>query len=524
LGVRQIDLASSEDALLEVALQGATNTPHRVKVLVNDEEVGEVVFEGQSKGLLQVEVPQALLHEGDNLVSLVPQGGEMDISLVDTIRLTYWHTYTADDNGLRLRARGGSEVSIDGFSQSDIRVFDITDSNEVIEVIGRVAFQKESYAVSLRVPGHGERTLLALSEDRVKSPVEIVSDHPSAWHQEKGGYGLLIISHREFFSSLQPLIRLRESQGYRVALIDVEDIYDEFSFGNKSPYALRDFLSLAKKQWSKPPRFVLLVGDASFDPRNYLGSGDLDFVPTKLIDTAYLETASDDWFVDLNSDGLPEMAIGRLPVQTAKEAATVVSKIVGYERSSKKREAILVSDINDGFNFEGASEEIGGLLPSSLMVRKIYRGQFSSNDQVRGVLLGSIKEGALLVNFIGHGSIEEWRGIFTSEDAENLLNKGLPFFVNMTCLNGYFQDPYSETMAESLLKAQSGGAVAIWASSGLTEPDQQAVMNKELIKLLFGRESLTLGEATARAKGSVSDQDIRKTWILFGDPTTRLRP
>jgi hypothetical protein len=78
-------------------------------------------------------------------------------------------------------------------------------------------------------------------------------------------------------------------------------------------------------------------------------------------------------------------------------------------------------------------------------------------------------------------------------------------------------------MAEALLKAKGGGAVAVWASSGLTEPDKQAVMNKELIRLLFGKESLTLGEATAQAKASVSDQDIRKTWILFGDPTTRLR-
>jgi len=134
----------------------------------------------------------------------------------------------------------------------------------------------------------------------------------------------------------------------------------------------------------------------------------------------------------------------------------------------------------------------------------------------------------LLVNFIGHGSVESWRGsLLTLEDSERLINGfKLPFFVNMTCLNGFFQNPYGETLAEALMKAPGGGAIAIWTSSGLTEPENQAVMNKELIKLLFntnGGQSLTLGEATARAKASVSDQDIRKTWILFGDPTTRLK-
>jgi hypothetical protein len=72
--------------------------------------------------------------------------------------------------------------------------------------------------------------------------------------------------------ALEPLRQLRESQGLRVALIDIEDLYDEFSFGNKSPRAIKDFLASAKARWSRAPRFVLLVGDASFDPRNYLGS------------------------------------------------------------------------------------------------------------------------------------------------------------------------------------------------------------------------------------------------------------
>jgi hypothetical protein len=129
-----------------------------------------------------------------------------------------------------------------------------------------------------------------------------------------------------------------------------------------------------------------------------------------------------------------------------------------------------------------------------------------------------------LVNFMGHGSLEIWRGLLSSDDVEMLVNgMRLPFFVSMTCLNGFFQAPYSETLGEALIKAPQGGAVAVWTSSGLTEPMGQVAMNKELIRLLFGNHSITLGEATAKAKFSAGDEDVRKTWILFGDPATRLK-
>ena len=95
-------------------------------------------------------------------------------------------------------------------------------------------------------------------------------------------------------------------------LVDLADVYDERGFGDKSADAVRDFIQAARATWRVPPRFVLLVGDATFDPRNFLGLGDFDFAPTRLIDTATMETASDDWFVDADLDGVPELAIGRM--------------------------------------------------------------------------------------------------------------------------------------------------------------------------------------------------------------------
>jgi hypothetical protein len=100
----------------------------------------------------------------------------------------------------------------------------------------------------------------------------------------------------------------------------------------------------------------------------------------------------------------------------------------------------------------------------------------------------------------------------------------LSFFVDMTCLNGMFHDVYTESLAEALLKAGQGGAIAVWASSGLTGLEGQVVMNQELMRLLFSQEKLTLGEAAMRAKRVATDPDVRKTWILFGDPTTKLKP
>jgi len=102
--------------------------------------------------------------------------------------------------------------------------------------------------------------------------------------------------------------------------------------------------------------------------------------------------------------------------------------------------------------------------------------------------------------------------------------------VMMTCLNGYFQNANADSLAEALLKAERGGAVAAWASSGMTFPQAQAEMNRALYRELFapghqdGKGSeRRIGEAIQKAKRATGDRDVRQTWILLGDPTLRLR-
>ena len=143
---------------------------------------------------------------------------------------------------------------------------------------------------------------------------------------------------------------------------------------------------------------------------------------------------------------------------------------------------------------------------------------------MRQKLRAAIRRGQKIVNYTGHGSINQWRGnLLSSADAREMTNTVLPVFVMMTCLNGYFQDPAVDSLAESLVKAERGGAAAVWASTGMTLPGQQALMNQEFYRQVFSLGSVPrLGEAVRRAKAAISDRDVRKTWVLIGDPTLKL--
>jgi uncharacterized repeat protein (TIGR01451 family)/CSLREA domain-containing protein len=532
LALQNLNAASQEQAAVEIALQGVTKLPHFVEVSLNGNYLGVINFAEQAQGASKFVIPQTLLREGANQVVLTAQGGPSDVSLVDYIRITYQQKYLATQDALRctIDANNPRTQTIDGFSNAQIRVVDITDTDAAQELLGNVEQERQGYSISVQMNAPSQRTLLAFTEDNVKHPVAIVANQASNWHDAGHVADFVILSHKAFIDSLAPLKALRQQQGFAVEIVDVEDLYDEFSFGEKEPAAIKDFLASIKNSWKKAPRFVLFVGDASFDLRNYLGLGSFDFVPSKLLETALMESVSDDWFADFNNDGLAEMFVGRLPVRTSAEAAVVVAKIVGYDSANTKspvlkRSVLLVADKTDGFDFEEASHQLRALIPVGTTVQEIFRSRMD-DATAKQKLIEGFNSGQSIVNYAGHGSVNLWRALLTNDDVSALQNQqNLPLVVTMTCLNGYFQDPVLPSLAEELLKAERGGAIAVWASSALTEPSQQATLNQQMYRLLFDAAGgkTTLGEVTGRAKATVNDADIRRTWILFGDPTMRLK-
>jgi hypothetical protein len=521
-----IDATTSGPAVLEVSLQGGTVQAHQVRVMFNGAEVGVMSFMDQTRAVQQFQIPRTSLTQGENTVTLVSLAGDGDVSVIDYVRLTYRHAYRAENDQLTFTSQHTTPITIDGFTNAGVKVFDITNPNDVEQLGVKVSPKGAGYSV--KIPGgRGTlRTLLAVTESQIQHPAGIKANEPSALSLISNRADFVILTHQDFRDAVQPLADLRRSQGMLVAVVNIEDVYDEFSYGTPSRQAITDFFQWAKTNWEIAPDFALLVGDSTSDPRNYLGTNRADYVPTKMVDTRRLETASDDALVDFNNDGIADLAIGRLPVQTINQAQTVIGKITSYVPGQSGYGALLVSDHFEDYDFEAANNNVRALLPAGMPVTTVNRRD-NSAEQVRSDIVAGINQGPQLVNYAGHGSVEVWTGagILRSIDKSSLTNGSkLPMVVTMTCLNGFFHDVFTESLAEALIRAEGGGAVAVWASSGLTEPDRQALMDRELISLLFTTEqSPALGDAVRAAKAAAADMDVRRTWILFGDPTMHLR-
>lgn len=373
------------------------------------------------------------------------------------------------------------------------------------------------------------------------------------------------IAPRAFLQALEPLIAHRRAQGWTVAAVAVEDLYDAWSGGQVHPEAIRSFLRYAAATWETAPIAVVLVGDGTSDPRNYLGRNNRTWIPPYLamVDPWLGETACETCFVRLQGDDplqdrTPDMWLGRLPSRSVEETAALVAKILSYERSGllggwRARVAYIADNPDIGGDFVLAAEESIALHPRQARITRMYydpEAQAGDPWRERDPLAAlsrtmlAFNNGAAFLNFLGHGLQFQWAytgpplqpnapqdrqyllGLFEVDD---LTNGGrLPVVLALSCLTGAFQTPAftGTSIDERMVVRSGGGAIASWSSTGLGILYGHDALQRGFYRALWASPqppalgALTLAGHLELFTASPCCQETGSAFTLLGDPLT----
>jgi len=446
--------STTEPPQLEVWLQGASDfeasPDHHVRVLLNGIPMGDVSWDGKKPRKIEADLGAGVLQEAANLLEIQnvgDTGAAYSLVFLDRFAVSYPRRLEAGSGIFEATWSQSGTARVSGLGAGSLLV-DTTEAG-VRWLRGAVAGPD---GLSFRAAAR--RRYLAVAATAVLKP-EVRRLPGSDLKSTHNGADYLLLAPRAFLSAAAPLVELRRSEGLRVRTVPLEDLYQDFGFGEARPEAVKTFLAYAYHYWQSPsPRYVLLLGDASYDFKDYLGTGVVNHLPPLMVRTSYLWTASDPAYASVNGeDLLPDLAIGRLPAASVAEAQAMVEKIVAFERTANdfSGPAVLVADNRDAAgNFEADTEDIAANLGSTREIERIYLSRLGA--ATRSSILGAFDRGASLVSYVGHGGIALWASedIFNGSDVKTLAPQPQqPLVITMNCLNGYFHFPYMNSLGKS---------------------------------------------------------------------------
>lgn len=511
--------------------QSPADPDHHMFIRLNGIQLADHYWDGISQETLTTPLNTGVLRrQGNRLLLDVPgdTGAAGESIYLDWVRLEYQGELNLNRGQLHFRSNA-SNIRVLSATEG-VLTFDISDPQEPVLFLSTLV---EDNSVSFAGNGPGSSYLVLNPRDAVHPQISAVPDWPEPLAAPERGadYIAIVPESGGFREALVPLIDYRRNQGLRTAVVSLQQIYDEFGYGRQSPEAIRDFLAYAYNEWRPPrPRFVLFVGDASYDVNDYTGSRNQNLLSTKLIPTSFAGyVASDSWFTTFDDSGLAAIATGRFPAQNSRHLRVMVDKTIAYEGSTLSQwlsRALMVAD--DEPRFDTASDRLANELNLlGYVPQKLYMSQ---NEDIHDSIISALNHGVGIVNYVGHGGIDVWgdEGVLRADDAVMLKNGNrLPIFTTFTCLNGVFNHPDLDALAETLLWTRGGGIVAAVAPSGRTYSAQQTPLASEFYRQLLSGESVTLGEALLHAKQSVSQESnvsaIMHTFNVLGDPALRLQ-
>jgi len=513
---------------IELSLWGitkaSTNPDHHIQVSINGTIVGQIYWDGITRETSTLDILPGIIHNGDNKIEVesnAATGSLVDIVYLDWISVNYHRFFSSIssqtkfyliDNNLQIN------------TSEPMTIFQISNSGHNTNITKTDIHGDTTFSGSIN------DTYYAVPDNDYLSPLKVIPLSPGTNLRNPDlSFDYIIIGDPSLLKGIQPLADLRREQGIKVLILDSNLVFDQFNYGNKAPQGITNFLRYASYEWISPPKYVLLVGDATYDPKGYKNNVLDSFLPTFFIQTKYGgETGSDVPMAMLDNDLFPDIAIGRLPASNSKQVKNYVNKVVRYEKmlDDAPNQIVAIADPQSA-SFTYDATEFLNHFPSQQDKQLIAKG--SLVNSINNAILDAFDTGAALMSYFGHGSIDTWGkdNLFTSEQADNLNNSFTPIVLNMTCLTGYFINPNNVSIAEKLILNPHGGAIAVIAPSSLTLPDNQQYFCNAFADNFINNSGSKIGDVILYAWNHIpadSDiyEDVLKTYMLFGDPTVTI--
>jgi len=516
-----------------------------------------VYYEAIKSDVVSFQRPGNLTNNQSTLRITYEATGSVAEGYLDWLEILYSRNFQAVNDLLNFTSPDTNAViqyDLGNFSTSSISVYDVTDPYNV-KVISGANISGGSVRFQARQNAGGVSEYYAVGPNGYKTPTGIRKMGNSNVHGFADGAEFVIITHSDFLTQAQRLKSHREQPGpdrLTTVVVNVQDIFNEFSGGLLDPTAIRDYLRYAYDNWKVKPRYVLLLGDGDYDYKNVIAQDKNWIPPYETIETLYkINTyCTDDYYAEIvGNDPIIDLAIGRIPVRTPQEAQIVVDKIIAYETNADfdpwKNRITFVAD--DGLTSTGddgpihtaqAEELAERFTPAEFEKEKIYLIEYPTVQTSGGrtkpdaakAIVDRINRGSLIVNWTGHGNNQVWahEGVFRRETTIPLLtNKDrLTFIGAATCDFARYDKPDEQSATELLLVKENGGTIATLSSARAVYSFDNAEFNNVFFTYLLSRDAsrrlARLGDAlfsVKRTHFSINDTKFG----LFGDPTLRLK-
>lgn len=384
-------------------------------------------------------------------------------------------------------------------------------------------------------------------------------------NQDLHGIGqpdMVIITTSELMSQAQRLADFHNStDGLDVAVVDIAQIYNEFSSGRMDVTAVRDFLKMlydnAGSDVNALPQYCLLFGDASYDFRNIIGNNS-NQIPTYESDESLSPVSSfcsDDYFGFLDdNEGSAissvqqslDIAIGRIPVKNTTEASQMVDKIMHYSTTAtlgnwRNNITFIGDDEDNNLHLNDANDLADDIIKQNFPVynvKKIFLDAYKEQStpagsrypDVKDEINRSIFQGTLLMDYVGHGGTNGWahERIIDLTDIRNWNNYNkLPLFVTATCEFTRHDDPDKVSAGEEVMLNPTGGAIGLVTTVRLVYASANKETNQKFLTDAFslynGTRMPTIGEAVMEAKNDITSGALNaRKFTLIGDPALTL--